>query len=80
MTKFLLMHCFKIFNLMGLIVCSKHANVKLLFSFFFRFWEREKDVESLFDLTLTPAATELIMERDAKTGKLQSIKEVRFNN
>lgn len=44
--------------------------------YFFRFWEREKDVESLFDLTLTPAATELTMERDAKTGKLQAMKEV----
>lgn len=38
-------------------------------------WEQEKDLENLFDIGLSPPTTELVMERDPKTGKLHSIKE-----
>jgi hypothetical protein len=47
----------------------------LIYVLCFRFWEREKDVESLFDVDLSPAATELVIERDPKTGQFLSIKE-----
>ncbi|XP_057289644.1 SKI2 subunit of superkiller complex protein-like [Hydractinia symbiolongicarpus] len=41
-----------------------------------QYWQREKDLESLMDTNLSPCPSELAMERDPKTGKLQSHHEV----